>query len=262
MTTYGGRVPAEPLWRGVGVALLTFFDDTGRVDADATGKHANRLAELGVRGLLVAGSTGEADALDEDERVAVLAAVRTAVPDLPVIAGTGGPYAGVVVRRSRRAFDTGADAVLVPPPRACRDVAAFYAELSRALPGPVIGYHFPAVLGGPGVPADELSMLPLAGVKDSSGDAERLLVQLTSWDGPVWTGSSALVLTAGALGAAGAILAAANVDPETCADAWAGDPEAQHRLLPTHLGARYDFPSGLKAMTAARFGTPTGARLG
>ena len=49
----------QPLWRGVAVALVTLFEADGvRVDAAATAAHARRLVELGVRGVLVAGSTG------------------------------------------------------------------------------------------------------------------------------------------------------------------------------------------------------------
>src|SRR4051795_11716567 len=68
----------KPLFTGVGVALVTLFRDDGSVDAPATAEHARRLADLGIRAIVVAGSTGEAAALDADERVRVLAAVRDA----------------------------------------------------------------------------------------------------------------------------------------------------------------------------------------
>lgn len=59
---------------GVGVALVTLFDEDGEVDAKATGKHAARLVDAGVQAIATAGSTGEAGALSADERVAVLEA--------------------------------------------------------------------------------------------------------------------------------------------------------------------------------------------
>ncbi len=67
---------------------------------------------------------------------------------------------------------------------------------------------------------------------------------------------------AAALGATGAILAAANLAPEDCVAAWAGDITAQRRLLSTHLTCRDRFPRGLKAAMSARYGTPAAARLG
>ena len=69
---------AEPTFTGVGVALLTFFDDGGAVDVAATAAHARRLAEAGVRAVLVAGTTGEAETLDDPEREELIAATRDA----------------------------------------------------------------------------------------------------------------------------------------------------------------------------------------
>src|SRR6266511_4207347 len=50
----------EPIFSGVGVALATFFDEDGEIDARATADHASTLVELGLRAVVVAGSTGEA----------------------------------------------------------------------------------------------------------------------------------------------------------------------------------------------------------
>jgi 4-hydroxy-tetrahydrodipicolinate synthase len=58
-----------PPFEGVGVALITLFRDDGQVDFDGTAAHAAALVERGVRGVVVAGTTGEADALDDTERV-------------------------------------------------------------------------------------------------------------------------------------------------------------------------------------------------
>ncbi|HEU0172486.1 MAG TPA: dihydrodipicolinate synthase family protein, partial [Acidimicrobiales bacterium] len=58
---------ADPPFTGVGVALVTLFDPTGELDAEATARHAGHLVDRGVRAVLVAGSTGEAAALDPDE---------------------------------------------------------------------------------------------------------------------------------------------------------------------------------------------------
>ena len=87
----------QPLFTGVGVALVTLFADDNSLDAPATAEHARRLVELGVRAIVVAGSTGEAAALDPGERVALLAAVRDAVPataGVPVTTLHGGDHRG------------------------------------------------------------------------------------------------------------------------------------------------------------------------
>lgn len=255
----------EPLWRGVGVALVTLFVPGGRaagaVDLDATAEHAARLVGLGVRGVLVAGSTGEADALSDDERADLVAAVRQACPDVALLAGASGAWTAVAAARAAAMVKAGADAVLVAPPRRCHDPVAFYGAVVQAAgDAPVLGYHFPGVAGDP-VAVDDLPRLPIAGLKDSSGEAERLLAEL-EWDRPIYIGSSALVAYAGPLGATGAILAVANVAPEECLAAWDGDQAAQRRLLRPHRTARTRFPHDLKGMVAARFGTSTASRLG
>jgi 4-hydroxy-tetrahydrodipicolinate synthase len=254
---------SQPLWRGVGVALVTLFDAEGGVDHAATAAHASRLVGYGVRAVLVAGSTGEADALTDTERVTLVTAVRHAVPGgVAVLAGAGGAWRGDAVSRVGAAVEAGADAVLVPPPRRCLDVGPFYAEVARAAGGvPVLAYHYPGVAGGE-VPVDALPSLPVAGLKDSTGDAERLLRELAAWDGWTYVGASTMVTLAAVLGATGAILALANAYPEECLTAFDGDGKAQRRLLDAHLAARTGFPHGLKALVAQRFGVSTAARMG
>src|SRR3989442_237505 len=83
----------------------------------------------------------------------------------------------------------------------------------RAVPSPAVS--------PPGLGVDVLPELPVVGVKDSSGDAGRLLHELADYDGTVYVGSSALLTMAGATGAAGAILAVANAQPELCVAAFA-----------------------------------------
>jgi 4-hydroxy-tetrahydrodipicolinate synthase len=99
-------------------------------------------------------------------------------------------------------------------------------------------------------------------MKDSSADPERLLAELDVFPHPLYVGAAPLVLMAGSLGIAGAILAAANADPEPAIAAFAGDPAAQRALLPTHLRVKSRFPHGLKEAIADRFGTSRVTRLG
>jgi len=254
----------QRVWGGVAVALVTLFETDADhadhpVDVEGTARHAARLVEAGVRAVVVGGTTGESDALTLDERVALVAAVKDACPGVPVVAGAGGQWSHAVREVASAVVKAGADALLVAPPRRPTDLVAFYSALGDDVP--VFGYHFPGVAGGD-IGLDVLPALPLAGIKDSTGEPERLLRELSTWDGAVYTGSAPLALMAGALGAAGAILAAANVAPEDCIAAFGGDAGAQLRLLGTHLQAKARFPHGLKAAVAERFGTSTATRLG
>jgi len=251
------------VFQGVGVALVTLFDDNGDLDAEATAAHAARLVELGVRGVVVAGTTGEAAALSADERAELLSAVQKAVGGaVPVLAGTGAPSARQAADLTARARDGGADALLVLSPPRTADPGLYYTAVAGAAGDlPVLAYHFPSV-SPPGVSIDALDELPISGCKDSSGDAERLLATLRTTDKPLYTGSSALLTFAGLAGCAGGILALANVEPERCVEAFAGDMDVQRELIDQHLRAKQRFPHELKAMIAERFSTSGVARVG
>ena len=253
----------EPLFTGVGVALATLFDDDGEVDAKATAGLAATLVDLGVRGVVVAGSTGEAAALTAGERVALLTETRRAVPaGVPVIAGTGGASARQAAALTRDAREAGADAVLALCPPRNSDPRRYYDAVAEAAGGlPALAYHFPQT-APPGIPVEALPDLPVQGMKDSSGDAERLLSELEVFDRPLYVGAAMLVLLAGSLGIAGAILAVANADPEHAIAAFASDPAAQRALLGAHRRVKARFPFGLKDAIADRFATSRATRLG
>ena len=251
----------EPIFRGVGVALLTLFDADGELLVGATAEHAAGLAMLGVRAIGVAGTTGEAAALAPEERNELVAAVRGAVPrEVHVLAGTGAPTGGEAVRLTRAAAAAGADAALVLSPAGVTNPSGYYQRVADGAGDlPLLAYHFP-LASPPGIPLELLPGLPVRGVKDSSGDAERLAFLLERYDGDTFIGSPTLLALAGPLGATGAILAMANLEPERCVAAWAGDVGAQRALLETHLSTSEAFPRVLKERVAERFGTPTGVR--
>lgn len=246
---------------GLGVALITLFDRTGRVEAEATAVHAARLADLGVGLVLVCGSTGEASSLTSDERASLIGAARGALPPaVPVIAGTGAATAAAAATLTTEAREAGADAILALSPRGSEDLIGYYTAIAGAAGGlPVLAYHFPT-MSPPGIPLDLLAALPITGLKDSTRDVARVSAELTEWNGSVFVGSTSMLELVRTLGGAGAILGIANTEPETCADALAGDPDAQRRLADLSPEANRDFPLGIKELTAARFGTSTVVR--
>ena len=251
------------LFTGVGVALVTLFDDHAELDASATADLAASLTDRGVRAVLVAGTTGEAAALTPDERAELIAAVRAALPaEVPVIAGTGAPTGVQAAALTERAFDAGADAVLALSPPGVPDPRGYYDRVAKATAGrPLLAYHFPGA-SLPGIPVDLLPDLPVSGLKDSSGDARRLIEALDCFDGDVYTGDAALLTMCGALGAAGALVALANVEPERCAAAFAGEGRVQVELAAANRGANGDFPAGIKRMVAEQFGVSSLTRIG
>jgi 4-hydroxy-tetrahydrodipicolinate synthase len=247
---------------GVGVALVTLFNRDGGVDAPATAAHAARLVDAGVRGVVVAGSTGEAATLEPDERSALLAAVRDAVDGrAPVLAGTGAPSARQALALSQRAAGDGADALLVLSPPGVDDPRAYYEAVAGGVGVPVLAYHFPTA-SRPGISVDLLPELPIAGLKDSTGDPERLALEADTLPVGLYTGSASVLLQARAMGCSGAILALANVDPAGCAQAWDGDGACQRELINGHRVGALAGIAGLKRTLGALRGTSPVTRIG
>jgi 4-hydroxy-tetrahydrodipicolinate synthase len=250
------------LFTGVGVALVTLMDDAGEVDAAGTGALAAELANRGMQAVLACGTTGEAGTLTDAERVAVIGAVRDALPpEVQVLAGTGATSATRAAELTAAAAGAGADAVLAWPPPGSDDLPGYFAAVAAAAPGlPVLAYHIPWI-SSPGVPVSALADLPVAGLKDSSGDPDRLLAEVARYPGRTYVGSSALLALAGPLGGSGAILAVANAEPELCCAAFAGDAGAQHKLIDTHLAVRQGGVPVLKRILAEQRGTVALSRV-
>ena len=248
------------VFEGVGVALVTLFSQSGELDASASAAHAVQLVEEGVSAVILAGTTGEASALDLGERSRLLEEVRSALENrVPLIAGTGAPSARQAIELSRRAAAGGADAVIALTPPGVEDPVTYYKQIRSSIQIPLLAYHYPQV-SPPGVPIEVLADLPVDGLKDSSGDAERLIREKHDLPGQLYTGQHALLLLAGKIGAGGAILAMANLDPRLCVEAWAGDPEAQQRIVCDcgNVGSI----SALKHELSTRRGTSPSTRLG
>ena len=253
----------EPKFRGVGVALITLFDEYLAVDASRTADLAAELVSCGVTGVIVAGTTGEAAALNGPEREALVAATRAALPsDVPVIAGIGAPSTYQALEYLDRAVGAGADALLALSLPGGADQLAYYEALAKqAGELPLLAYNYPGA-SAPGIPVDVLIGLPVQGVKDSSGEPDRLIESKARFPEPIYTGAASLLTLAGGIGCAGAILSLANAIPEDCIAAFGGDGNAQGSIATANRRAKAPFPAGIKDLTAERFHTPLYRRMG
>ncbi len=176
--------------------------------------------DLGVDGLLAAGSTGEAPLLDEDEYRNLIGWLRDIVPeDRILMAGAGRESTRATVRACHVAAAEGADAALVRPPAYYAnglDVAAFvrhFRQVADESPIPVLVYNIPkftnvmlheSVLSG-------LAEHPnVVGAKDSSADLKVFAAYreaVPKW--AMFVGSGSHFYAALELGAVGGILAVA-----------------------------------------------------
>jgi 4-hydroxy-tetrahydrodipicolinate synthase len=135
---------------GVITAMVTPFDEGGRLDTDSARRLARHLAEHGSEGLVIAGTTGESPTLSDAEKLELLGAVKDEVGDeLTLICGTGSNDTQHSVELTRAAAKAGADAVLVVTPYYNKPnragLRAHFAAVAEAAEGvPVVLYNIPS----------------------------------------------------------------------------------------------------------------------
>jgi 4-hydroxy-2-oxoglutarate aldolase len=214
---------------GVFAPIPTNFDSTtGDVDARAIAANVAHLMTTGLTGILALGSNGEAGLLDERESDDVVAASRAAVPRGRVLlVGVGRESTRGTIVAARRAAELGGDAVLVRPPSYYKAnvsndaLVAHYRRIADESPLPVILYNMP---GPTGVTLTPAMIAPLAdhpnvaGMKETSPDLERVGICAGFRGGrfAVLSGWMPVLYPAMVAGAAGGILAVANVLPDQC----------------------------------------------
>lgn len=197
------------------------FDAAGELALDRFARQVQYYLDTGLSGVLVAGSSGEAALLDDDERVRLLDAARAVVPtDRWLLAGIGGESTRVTVRRAHEAARAGADAVLVVAPhyfqRRMSDAAleAHYRRVADESPLPTMLYNVPAyahLVLSPSLVHRMAEHPNVIGMKDSAGNLAVLAEYMqAAGDGfRVLTGSGQTTREALVAGASGGILAVA-----------------------------------------------------
>ncbi len=268
---------APPL-AGLWPPVSTPFRSDGSVDEGRLVQHSKQLLADGAHGLAILGTTSEANSLTLDERRRVIDAhLEAGIPAGRLMPGTGACAVGDAVALSRHAGEVGAAAVLLLPPFYYKKVSddglfAFVARLIEGCGGHaprIMLYHIPPV-AMVGWSAELIARLRdafpgiIAGMKDSSGDAENTLAMLKAFpEGfAVFPGAEVYLLQALRAGAAGCISASANINAagiRRLFDGW-GKPEAEGQQAELNavrkaVEVRVMIPS-LKAVLAERYRDP------
>jgi 4-hydroxy-tetrahydrodipicolinate synthase len=240
----------------VATAMVTPFDDRGELDLDAAVELAAWLVENGSDALVLAGTTGESPTLTESEELILFRTVREAVP-VPVVAGAGSNSTATAVEQTRRATETGVDAILSVTPYYNRPsqagLEAHFRAVAAATDLPVILYDIPARTGRK-IATETILRLAhevpnITGLKDAAGDpaeTARLIAEAPSGF-EVYSGDDPLTLPLLALGAVGVISVASHWVGRQMGemiDAFHKGDVATARRINAGLLASYDFESG------------------
>ena len=233
----------ETVTTGVFPAMITPFDEDGRIDHDALATEARWLEAAGVDGLVPVGSTGESATLSHAEHTEVVETVIDAVEAIPVIAGTGSNSTREAVELSEAAAATGADGLLLISPYYNKPEPAgmqqHYERVADAVDLPQIIYNVPGRTGRNIAVETTIELAQhenIVGLKAASGDLGRIgevAERTRDFEFAVISGDDALTLPIMSVGGTGTISVAANVAPEgVCAlvdAALAGDYETARR---------------------------------
>lgn len=244
--------------------IPTPFGPDGQVAHDQLTSNLRRWCETSLDGFVVLGSNGEYVFLSEEEKLAVWATARKAIPQgKRFIAGTGCESTLHTIQLTVRAAELGADAVLVVTPNYYKSrmdgpaLVHHYRAVAEASPIPVIIYNVPAFTGID-LSAEAIAMAAehpnVIGVKESSGNLPKLadIIRLSPPGFQVLAGSASFLYPAMCTGAVGGVMALASVAPEACAKLYRLSKEGQHEEA-RRLQLRLLAPN---AMVTSRFGVP------
>lgn len=201
-------------------AMVTPFDSEGRVDYEQAKRLALALLDADSDGVVVAGTTGEAPTLTNDEKLLLFAEVKGAVGNRgAVLAGTSTYNTAESVELSREAERAGVDGLLLTTPYYSKPpqegIFRHFEAIANAVSIPCIIYNIPGRTGI-NVAADtqlRIAQIPnIAGVKEASGDLDQIARLIEEAPGyRVWSGDDAMTLPILALGGYGTVCVASHL---------------------------------------------------
>ncbi len=212
------------IFRGLGVALVTPFLETGEVDHTALRRLVEDLLNNGVDFLCVLGTTAETPCLSDAEKAAVMqTVVETANGRVPLLLGCGSYSTAAVVNYLKQTDLSAFDGVLVVTPYynkpSQEGLYRHYKAVSEASPLPVVLYNVP---GRTSVNLQAETTVRIArdcenvvAIKEASGNIHQIEDILA--DAPegfeVLSGDDAITLDLISMGAVGVISVVGNACP-------------------------------------------------
>jgi len=216
-------------FEGIFPPIVTPLDEKERIDERGFVTQLNRLIDNGVHGIYLLGTSGEFVALTGEERTkAIEIAMETINSRVPIICGCMDSSTKRVIQNIEIAQGLGVNAVATTPPyyyppHSDADSIEFYKSIAASTDLPVVIYNIPQTTKV-AIPPEVVRELHdtvenIAGIKDSTGDWTNFL-KLLAYVGDsnkfsILLGSYTVGGAAIMLGAEGAVMSIANVDPKT-----------------------------------------------
>lgn len=213
---------------GAGVAIITPFDESGKINFYELGKIIDDQIKNETDAIIITGTTGESATMNDDEhKAAIKFAVEHTNKRVPVVAGTGSNDTAYAIQLSQYAEKVGADALLVVTPyyNKCTQngLVAHYNKIADNVNIPLIVYNVPSRTGVAIKPETYLKLSAhknIVAVKEANGDLSAILKtrKLCGDNLAIYSGNDDQIIPILSIGGKGVISVLSNVAPKVTHD--------------------------------------------
>ena len=233
----------KTIFTGAATAIITPMNESG-VDYESFARLIDWQIEEGIDAIVVAGTTGEASTLtDEEHKECIRFAVERVGDRVPVIAGTGSNDTAYAIELSKYAEEAGADGLLLVSPyynkATQKGLIASFTAVADAVSIPCILYNVPSRTGCNILPktVKELAKHPnIVAIKEASGNISQIaeLAALVGDEIDIYSGNDDQIVPILSLGGKGVISVLSNPMPkktsEMCKMFFEGDVAGARKL--------------------------------
>lgn len=211
------------IFKGSGVALITPFNEDMSINYTKLEELIEWHIENKTDALVIAGTTGEASALPDEEHIELVRrSVEMVRGRVPVIAGSGSNDTRHGIKLSLECEKAGADGLLIVTPYYNKTnrqgLINHYTTIADKVNIPIILYNVPGRTGM-NIPVDVVHELSshknIVGLKEASGDISYLaeVARVCDSDFSIYSGNDDIIVPVLSLGGVGVISVLANVMP-------------------------------------------------
>ncbi len=239
----------KPIFTGAASAIITPMNEKG-VDYESFEKLLNWQIEQGIDALVVAGTSGEASTLtDEEHRQVLKFACEVVGGRVPVIAGTGSNDTDYAIDLTKYACEIGCDAMLVVTPyynkATQKGLIKMFTAIADASTKPIILYNVPSRTGVSIEPATYAALAEhpmIQGIKEANGQIDKIAetMALVGDKLDLYSGNDDQIVPLLSLGGKGVISVLSNLLPaETslmCKKFFEGDVKGAAKMQLDYFG--------------------------
>ncbi|MGG3738594.1 4-hydroxy-tetrahydrodipicolinate synthase [Aeribacillus pallidus] len=205
----------------ISTAMVTPFDRRGNIDFQKTTQLVEYLINNGSDSLVVAGTTGESPTLSTEEKIALFRHVVKVVDGrVPVIAGTGSNNTHQTIELTKKAEETGVDAIMLVTPYYNkpnqRGLFEHFRSVAEATTLPIMLYNVPGRTVTNLAPETIIELAKIdniVAVKEASGNLDAMTEIIANTDDHfvLYSGDDGLTLPVLSIGGVGIVSVASHI---------------------------------------------------